>query len=521
MRIETATFLILIAANTIISYQVQKELGIHKALIFTILSFFEYIIWHMFIREYSKINDRLFDVKSWLMGSYANFYGQSEGNRWTPSWLVKQKMKNGDLFIDKFRFDGSVLRNFKFFSFKKWFNNFDCYMIPSDLKKGGIVFGSMGAGKTELFHSILSQPEFDRKFIYDSKGDFTQKHYRSNRDIILNPYDARGHVWNPFEEANTSPFVVGIFMTNLFNAIAGDKKDFFSAGSQDRYMELFNSIQYMDSKLTAKQKFDLFIKLLKEYFEAPQTQSRTSEADIASTMKLSFEFFDYMNFCIQNGSPTFTIHNYLSQKNCDLFLLSRDDQKSKLTAFFTGFLAAFVAVMLSQEDRDSLTLLALDEYLSFVRNMDSETIESLHVRIRSKGGCLLPGVQFFPDDHLSDGLTQKILNSTTYWFLFQGIDEYTLNKIGSTVGKVRYKKEQAKDIRAERFANKDYSIEESDLLNISIFHSLGEKYEHITFIPSRKILYKGYTPQVKLKNRNESFIQSENIAKFYQQKSRA
>lgn len=85
-----------------------------------------------------------------------------------------------------------------------------------------------------------------------------------------------------------------------------------------------------------------------------------------------------------------------------------------------------------------------------------------------------------------------MLNSAAYWFLFQGVDEYTLKKINNTIGKVRYRKEQIREqLVADPLNRKNYQIEESDLLNTSLFQSLGQNYEHITFVPSKQILYKG------------------------------
>lgn len=519
-----STILLCLLFNVGALWVFQKNLPIPGGAVFILLCIAEYLAWAFIFKMQESINGRIFDDKAWVMGSYPNYYEQTEGNRWTASQRVKEIMSKGELFLDQFRFDDSVLyRLSTVYGFEKRFSNFECYTDPTDFTQSGIIFGGMGSGKTEFYHSIIAQDKFDRVIAYDTKGDLVQKHYSSLKDIILNPYDQRSHIWNPFEEAKTSPFVTEIFLTNLFNALSGTQKDFFSASSKQRYMKLFNDILYNNSELSSNEQFDLFIQQLKEYFEENKNHERRSEADVASTMHLTFEFFDYMNFCIQNGSPTFTIKEYLSRKSCKLFLLSRDDQRSKLTPFFTGFLAALTAVMLSQEDqKTSLTLFALDEYLSFAQNLDSETIEGLHTRIRSKGGCLLPGVQYFPEQSnkadSAQGITQKMLNSAAYWFLFQGVDEYTLKKINSTIGKVRYRKEQIKEqFVADPLNHKNYQIEESDLLNTSLFQSLGQNYEHITFVPSKRILYKGYTPKAELPSKKANYIQSENIEKYYRE----
>ena len=58
---------------------------------------------------------------------------------------------------------------------------------------------------------------------------------------------------------------------------------------------------------------------------------------------------------------------------------------------------------------------------------------------------------------------------------------------------------------------------EADLLNTSLFQSLGQNYEHITFIPSKRILYKGYTPKAELPSKKANYIQSENIERYYRE----
>lgn len=41
--------------------------------------------------------------------------------------------------------------------------------------------------------------------------------------------------------------------------------------------------------------------------------------------------------------------------------------------------------------------------------------------------------------------------------------------------------------------------------------SLGQNYEHITFVSSKRILYKGHTPRAELLIRKENYLQSENL----------
>ncbi|WP_171012998.1 type IV secretion system DNA-binding domain-containing protein [Arcobacter arenosus] len=453
-----------------------------------------------------------------MMGSYSNFFSQTEGNKWTSSKIVKERLKYGDLYINNFKFDDDVINKFYFFSLRKKFENFKCKINTKDLTKSTIVFGQMGSGKSEFLYSLLKQNTMNRYLIFDSKGDFTQKFYSSKRDIILNPYDSRSSIWNPFEEAELNPYIVEIFFTNLLNSIAGDKKDFFSASTKERYMDIFYEVLYKKSELNAKQKLSIYVKELKRYFSEVSKSNSKSENDVISTMKLLFEFIEYMDFKVQNGCKTFTISNFIITNNSKLFLLARDDLKSKLNPFFTAFIAIFASILLSRPDnKANLTGLFLDEYLTFAKNLDEETLEGLHTRIRSKGGCLITAIQYFPKAKYEE-LTQKILNSSNYLFLFQGIDTYTLDIINKTVGKVRYKKDSLKKNNKSFYNNESFNTEETNLLNTTMFHSLAEKFEHITYIPSKKLLYKGYTNEIKSVKRNLAFVfDKKSLSRFYRE----
>lgn len=498
-----------------VNYVVLSQINMSQDMFhlsFVGLLIIEYVVYMLYIKQYYKSNDRLYYYRSWFMGSYPNYFGLTEGNRWTPSFIVKQKMK-GDLEVDRFRFDYTVRNRFRWYSLGKYFEDFKCSIKSKSLVYSAIVFGQMGAGKSEFYYWLITQNTCNRYFLYDSKGDFTQMLFKSKRDIILNPYDERTSFWNPFEEAQYSEQVIEIFMTNLFNAIAGDKKDFFSSSSRDRYMTIFNEIAYLHKDKNPKEKFNMFIEELNLYFDEVAKMDRGSEKDVVSTMQLTFKFFEYMNFCIQKeDSKTFTITEFLKSKNSKLFLLDREEYKATLKPFYTAFIATFSAILLSKEDnKEDLTMFGLDEFLTFAKNIDDDILEGMFTRLRSKGGCLLPGVQYFPTGGKNEELTQKLLNSASYFFLFQGIDTYTLERINKTIGKTKYKQQSPSSKKDEE----RYQVAEADLLNVSIFQSLGEKFEHITFIPKNKILYKGYTPQAKLKKVNESFIRSSYLEEYW------
>ena len=70
-----------------------------------------------------------------------------------------------------------------------------------------IVSGTTGSGKTVLISDLVQQirQRGDRCVIYDKMGSYTQAFFDPDRDVLLNPLDARAPRWTPFFEARSRP----------------------------------------------------------------------------------------------------------------------------------------------------------------------------------------------------------------------------------------------------------------------------------------------------------------------------
>ncbi len=68
-----------------------------------------------------------------------------------------------------------------------------------------LITGTTGSGKSNAFHTLLPQirSRGDRAIVVDLTGDFIDRYYRPNIDIILNPFDKRHQPWSPWQECET------------------------------------------------------------------------------------------------------------------------------------------------------------------------------------------------------------------------------------------------------------------------------------------------------------------------------
>lgn len=465
-----------------------------------------FVVYYLYLMVgYEIKNNRVYPFSPFGCASFANYFKTTAGIKWSSCSTIKSE-KEGVL-IDKFTFDRSVSNNFKsIMNFHVKSRQKEVRVKTTAFKRGSLIIGQMGAGKTEFLNNILHQNWYTRALIHDIKGDYVEKFY-SRKDIILNPFDRRALTWDIFVEAQRYPQIIKPFFINLISGCVTQEKNFFTTSAADRYIHIFNEV--LAQELNKKEAWATFINAIYRYFKTVENDPNAkSEKDVVSTMKLILEFFEYQNYLIQQDTKTFTIYDFLHKKNSKLFLLNKQTYSNYLTAYFNGFVSAFVAIFMdvTKDGTEELTLFLLDEYLSFLPIMDENTLTTLHTLIRSRGGCLFPAVQYVPEHDKK--LTQKLLNSVDQLFIFQTADTATTEMISKIIGRVEYMTTSSNKNGNSDIENRTQASNQAQLLSDDILKGLGQDYSHITFIPSRKILYKGYTQMIELEKKHEAFIEA-------------
>lgn len=436
-------------------------------------------------------------------GSLPNPKEVKRGYVWTPISQLKSKFKKSDknkVFLDYFRFDEDFKQKSKMSGFfAKRAENTPLYFDPLKLTQGVLLVGKMGAGKTEFYFNVLSQNFYKRAIIHQVKaGDFTQSFFRPKVDILFSPYDERGHLWDIMSE---NEGIIKTFFENISNATQGDKKDFFSAAANRLYNELAIKVKTTYKNESSAKKWMLLIKAVKDLFAEMETGSQNSKKDIKGTMEAILEPLEIMAWKMQNpNQKSFIIADFFKKKNqCKLILDNIPEHEKSLTPLFTAFTACVSQVHTSMPDsKTDFTLYALDEYLSFISIMDDASKKRLHTLIRSKGGILMPAVQYVPQDDKK--LTQMLTSSAYAWIYFSVIEETTIKLFRDAVGETEFIFLDKSESRNDQGKTRSTSTktEKTHLIFNELLNGLGDKYEHIVYLPNHKYLYKGYTPQADL-----------------------
>jgi len=450
-------------------------------------------------------------------GSFPNPERVTSGYWWSSVFDLKKELKKRDnsVFIDFFRFDKEFAKKSRMKGLiKNKVESTKLYFTPLEMTQSLLFVGKMGSGKTQILFNFLNQKFYNRTLIHQVKsGDMVEPYYRSKIDIILNPYEQRSHLWDIMNEDEG---IVKTFFENYMNAVIGDKKDFFSATANRKFNETMIKIKTAYKNETSAKKWLLFIQAIKEMFADAHRKDQNSTKDVVSTMEGILEPLEIMAWQMQQkGQKTFTIKEFFKRKNqAKLILDNNAGFASKLTPLFSAFVACFSQVHLSMPDtKKDFTLYALDEYISLAKTMDEASKTRIHTLIRSKGGILMSFLQYIPKD---DKKLEQLLTSSAFaWFFFSVIDDNSIELLKKTVGETQYYHELENISYSDGKKSKSYSVKEdkTHLITSDKINALAQNFEHIVYIPNKKLLYKGYTPSPELKVRAKKFIERD-ISKF-------
>lgn len=474
-----------------------------------------YIIYDFAIPKTWQENGLWYD--KFAKTSNANPVNLISGYKWASTDALKQFVKEGgrtDCHLGNFRVDENFAKKVKM---PKWWKNnlekTEIWCNNQDLVESLLIIGKMKSGKSELYNYLISQKFYNRAIIHSIKISF-EKYFYDRNSIILNPYLEKSHIWDVMSESEGT---IKTFFLNYIKGTIGDKVDFFSASAERRFTEMMTSIKTHYKDATAAQKWILFIKTYKDFYKEVEGEEKNSKQDVVQTMESMIEPLEMIAWQLENNprKKTFTIKDFFKMNNqARLFLSNQTTYQDKLTPLFAAFTAAVAKYHTSlAETKTDITFYVLDEYLSFVDIIDKAARKILHTLIRGHGGILAPGLQYLPSDK---ELLLDLTSSAFAWIFFSTIENETKEIL---ISKTKYESWYQENSEKKGFLKKrsdDISKKQknSTALTADILDGLGKKFEHIVYIPTQNILYRGYTPQFELIQKHDT-LQNTNFDDFY------
>lgn len=458
-------------------------------------------------------------------GSFLNYKRVLANSiKWSKSSLVMRRLsqKKKSFYVNNFCFTdrrtkSSLTLLFKYFA--KRTEKKDLRLSWDSLKKGSLIVGSMGQGKTVFMLNIMEQfaKTNRRMIVHDTKGELTEYFYREEKDFIVNHLEKRGVYWDFFidNDRGLPVSLVLDFFHAFFLAVAGDRGDkFWSTMAALRFEEIFNSVK-TDMNIKAEDKMTHFIKAIMLYFQSVKKGQDRTEQSIATTLESSFDIFIKMlymkNNASKDGYKAFLFTDFFSKKvdengkkiigDSRIFLHTIEEVSRENIPFVAAFLSLLFKIQLSQTNvtEEEYILYSLDEYLTFFSLLDSDLKKSLHTKARSTGGLLLPAIQYLPKEEED---RKNLLSSVENLFLFAITDTDTQKSFSEFFGRTKITRIQTKGPKEKP----DIREEEIELIDDNIVKMLKVGH-HITYFPKDNgLLYVGYTRYPDSKPKVEGYI---------------
>ena len=262
-----------------------------------------------------------------------------------------------------------------------------------------IVSGTTGSGKTVLISDLVQQirQRGDRCVIYDKMGSYTEAFFDPERDVLLNPLDARAPRWSPFFEARSPRD-----FDTMAAALIPQQKDTVDPFWVTAARQLFSNGAGVlweqgerDNRVLVEHLLKTNLKALAEAMEGTVAQSIVDPENPRTALSVRAMLTAHlgaMEILPDAGKP-FSIREWISrdvEESC-LFLTSRGDQHASLRGLISTWLEISVNALLSLDrDDDRRIWVILDELptLHQVPSLQPGLAES-----RQFGGCFVLGVQ--------------------------------------------------------------------------------------------------------------------------------
>ena len=262
-----------------------------------------------------------------------------------------------------------------------------------------IVSGTTGSGKTVLISDLVAQVRArgERCVIYDKMGSYTRAFYDRDRDVLMNPLDARAPRWSPFLEAR-GPRDFDMMAAALIPQQKDTVDPFWVTAARQLFSNgaaVLRQRGETRNRVLVDHLLKTDLTALAEAMEGTVAQSIVDPDNPKTALSVRAMLTANLSALefLPDGGERFSIREWISgeSKGGVLFLTSRGDQHASLRGLISTWLEIAVNAMLSlDQDSDRRIWVILDELptLHQVPSLQPGLAES-----RQFGGCFVLGVQ--------------------------------------------------------------------------------------------------------------------------------
>ena len=262
-----------------------------------------------------------------------------------------------------------------------------------------IVSGTTGSGKTVLISDLVAQirSRGERCVLYDKMGSYTAAFFDADRDVLMNPLDARAPRWSPFLEAR-NPRDFDMMAAALIPQQKDTVDPFWVTAARQLFSNgagVFWKQGVTDNRVLVDHLLKTDLTALAEAMEGTVAQSIVDPENPKTALSVRAMLtanLGALEFLPDEGKP-FSIREWISDEDRDgfLFLTSRGDQHASLRGLISTWLEIAVNAMLTLAQDDGRRIWVILDELPTLHQVPS--LQPGLAESRQFGGCFVLGVQ--------------------------------------------------------------------------------------------------------------------------------
>ena len=262
-----------------------------------------------------------------------------------------------------------------------------------------IVSGTTGSGKTVLISDLVQQirKRGERCVIYDKMGSYTRAFFDPQKDVLLNPLDARAPRWSPFFEAR-SPRDFDMMAAALIPQQKDTVDPFWVTAARQLFANGAGVLWVKGEKknrVLVEHLLKTDLSDLAKVMEDTVAQSIVDPQNPKTALSVRAMLtanIGAMEVLADSGRP-FSIREWISRDRGGgfLFLTSRGDQHASLRGLISTWLEIAVNSMLSLTQDDGRRIWVILDELPTLHQVPS--LQPGLAESRQFGGCFVLGVQ--------------------------------------------------------------------------------------------------------------------------------
>lgn len=303
------------------------------------------------------------------------------------------------------------------------------------------IFGTVGVGKTNAIRELLItiRAEDGRAIIYDRMGGLVRDFYDPERDVIVNPFDARSAGWSPFGEA-FSPEAFAQIAEVMIPERKGTPDPFWTQTARIVFEFAARKIQKDGKPTNAKLRraiLEIPAEDLAKLIEGTPGRHFFNEsiektaASIRANLVAELRFLEYL----RDDAASFSVRDWVRSDAPGFVFLTGDAEHSAATRniISTIFEVAANALMTLPESNDPRIWFFLDEVPTLNR---LPFLPKSLAEIRQFGGAFVLGYQVYSqlEDVYGREGAQTILGNLNNRIVFNTPDARTAKLFAESLG---------------------------------------------------------------------------------------